>query len=128
MSPGLSWLSSSTASKIAATDRARYHRLLQQSGDSALPRIGPTGDFDNRRIIKVARKGSGSIVAEVIIIFRSGRRGSTLSNSRAENRYSDYVRALRHNDGVVLHQQAVLLDLCQQDPSVISLTIVLSLT
>ncbi len=53
---------------------------------------------------------------------------ATLSNSRAENRYSAAFVRFVNNDGVVLHQQAVFWISASRIPSVISLTIVLSLS
>ncbi|CCK14563.1 putative periplasmic protein kinase ArgK and related GTPases of G3E family [Cronobacter universalis NCTC 9529] len=82
-----------------------------------LNRIRTARDFDNRRIIKVAR--------ETLRI--DGRRGNNDFQIRAlwqqfaqvAQQKIDVQAALVRlidNDGVVLHQQTVLLDLRQQDP------------
>ena len=80
-------------------------------------RVSPAGNFDDRRIIKVTREA----------LRIDGRRGNnhfqigaarqqlTQITEQEINIQAALVRLI-NDDGVILHQQAILLDFRQQDP------------
>ena len=80
-----------------------------------LDRVRAAGDLDDRRAAEVRAKRCGSIVAEVMISFRSGRRGRMpLQVAEQEVDVEAALVRLVDDDRVVAAQQAVAPDLGEQ--------------